>query len=463
MQTDQPLRAVVVGASIAGLVASRVLSDHVDEVVIVERDAIDDQAVARPGVPQAIHVHVLLRRGYLEFARLFPSFDRRLTAAGGLDVDLLRDGVWILPFGTAPRGPSRLRTRSATRALLEGLIRELTLERTNVRLLDRHEVIGLAGTATAVRGVTVRPRPARTGERDGESFDLDAWLVVDASGRTSKAPAHLAAIGAPVPDETVVDASLRYATRLYRVPRDPRDWKVLLVRDRPPAGTRGGGVYEVEGGRWVVTLGGAGTDQPPTDEGGFLDFARSLISPRLHDEIREAEPLTPVRGWARTGNRWRHVERIRQWPAGFALVGDAMCALNPVYGQGMSVAAMEGGVLAAWLETPGVRRARRSAATPDTRELVRALARTARLPWFLAVGEDARVEGVTGAAPPGRIEALGRRYVDEVLLHAMRDTHTLRRFTEVSNLVRPPLALLDPMVASRVVAGVLKRRLGGRS
>jgi hypothetical protein len=219
-------------------------------------------------------------------------------------------------------------------------------------------------------------------------------------------------------------------------------------------------VSEIEGGRWVVTLGGAGEDQPPTDDDGFVAFARDLVSPRLFDAIRDAEVLSPIHGWARTANRWRHAERIRAWPAGFTLFGDSLCALNPVYGQGMSVAAMEGGVLGRWLDASGVGPDRRSVTPPDTGRLIRELARTARLPWFLATGEDARIDGVTGVDRVSPLEALGRRYIDEVVLDSAHDAHTLRRFTEVSNLVRPPIALFDPRVVARVAAGVIARRLG---
>jgi 2-polyprenyl-6-methoxyphenol hydroxylase-like FAD-dependent oxidoreductase len=463
-RTHGASRAVVVGASIAGLVAARVLSEELDEVVVVERDRLDGDDAARPGVPQANHLHVLLRRGYRELSRLYPTLDGRLAAAGAPVFDMLRDGVWISPTGEAPRFPSRLRSRSATRALIESTIRDLTFQRSNIRLLDGHEMTGLMGDTTTVRGVRLRRRPPRgaaapsqraADDTQGQSTDeleLGAWLVVDAAGRSSQAPAHLAVIGAPIPDETVIDASLRYTTRYYRLEHDPsRDWRALLIRDRPPSSTRAGVAMEVEGDRWVVTLSGAGADQPPTDEAGFLDFARDLISPRLFHAIRDAEPRSTVRGWARTANRWRHVERIR-WPDGFAVMGDALCALNPVYGQGMSVAAMEGAVLASWLGSPSVQRVLRRGSAPDTGRLVRSLAHAARLPWFLATSEDARIPGVTGAPAPGLRDAIGRRYVDAVLAQAVHDPLTLRRFLEVTNLVRPPFALLDPLVLSRIVA-----------
>jgi flavin-dependent dehydrogenase len=402
-------------------------------------------------------VHVLLRRGYVELMRLYPAFDERLAAADAPAIDWSRDALWITPAGRGPRFPSSLRSRTASRAQFEATIRALTLERPNVRLLEGHELVGLVGDGRVVTGARLRSRTTDV-DHAATPIDLDALLVVDASGRGSRAPEHLEALGVPRPAETVVDASLRYATRLYRVPPGGRDWDVVLVRDRPPSGTRGGVIVPIEGGRWVVTIGGAGVDQPPTDEDGFTEFARSLISPVLADAIRDAEPLTRVRGWARTANRWRHVERMRDWPAGYALVGDALCALNPVYGQGMSVAAMEGRVLAGWLASPTMGRALASGSPPPTVDLIRQLARTARLPWLLATGEDARIAGVQGAPEPGALGRLLQRYVDEIQLNAASDRRTMRRFTEVSQLVRPPIALFDPPVAWQVATGVLRRR-----
>ena len=446
-------RAIVVGASLAGLVAARVLSDAVEEVTVVERDELPTDAVLRPGVPQAGHVHVLLRRGHRELSRLFPEFDARLAAGGAPPIDWVGDTVWITPDGEAPRFASRLRSRAASRPLFEAVLRDLVQRRENVRFVDGQEVVGLSGSASAVTGVRVRRRgsPLEDTAAEGD-HELPGWLVVDASGRGSRTPGFLAELGLEPPAETMVDASLRYASRTYRVPPGERDWTALLVRDRPPGSTRGGGAFAIEGDRWLVTLGGAGAaDHPPTDDAGFLDFARTLISPRIYEAIGDAEPLTPTRGWARTANRWRHAERMPDWPSGLTLAGDSLCALNPVYGQGMSVAAMEGPVLAAWLRSAPVAKAMARGHPPDTRPLIRDVAATARLPWFLAVGEDSRVPGVVGAPPAGRAARLVQRYIEGVIHASARDAGAYRRFTEVTQLIRPPVALFDPALIWRVM------------
>jgi flavin-dependent dehydrogenase len=223
-----PTRAVVVGAGMAGLVAARVLSDAVDEVLILERDPTDAlglstatgaaPGVGRPGVPQSGHVHLLLRRGYRELTRLLPDLDRQLAAAGAPLVDWINDAVWITPGGEAARRPSRYRTRSASRYLLERVIRDLVLARPNVELRAGHDVIGLLTDAEAVTGVRYRLR-GRGAEGDVEGPDaIGAWLVLDASGRSSRLPEMLAEAGMRTPEETTIDASLRYATRVYRRP-----------------------------------------------------------------------------------------------------------------------------------------------------------------------------------------------------------------------------------------------------
>jgi len=473
------IRAVVVGAGIAGLVAARVLADRVDEVVIVERDRLaggDGFAGGegpRSGTPQAAHVHVLLRRGFLELTRLFPEFDARLAAAGALEIDWTRDLCTITPGGIAPRFASGIFTRAASRALVERTLRELVAAQDGVRIMDRTEVVGLLGDAGEVRGVRVRTREtlhrpstgAPAGPASGAApvlaetapipaetapAELAASLVVDASGRASRFPDMLAALGVPAPTESVLDASLAYATRIYRAPADAPDWKLLIVRDTPPSGTRGGVVFPIEGGRWVVTLGGAGADRPPSDETGFEAFARSLIHPALAEALRRAEPVSPVRGWARTANRLRRVDRATAWPAGFAALGDAVCALNPVYGQGMSVAALEGQALARWLRSAPVSQALASDRPPDVRPLLHDLARATRVPWLMATSEDARVLGLPRAPDGGRLAGALGGYLKAVQDHSARDAFVLRRFVEVMHLLRTPTSLLDPRIMARV-------------
>jgi hypothetical protein len=282
----------------AGLLAARVLADHFAQVSVIERDHFPADPTYRAGVPQARHVHGLLVRGYQVLEELFPGLDGDLAAAEAPLLDWTADMAMLGLAGWSVRYRSGLVSRFASRPLLDGLIRRHLLARyANVRLLDDHQVVGLlpGEQNTAVAGVRVRARrpPVGAAERN-----IAADFVVDASGRSSRAPAWLATLGYEPAQETTINAFLGYASRWYQRPPGRHDrWRGLLIGARAPDATRAGVLLPIEGERWIVTLAGLGGDYPPTDgDAAFLDFARSLRSPQLYEAIRDAEPLTPSTG-----------------------------------------------------------------------------------------------------------------------------------------------------------------------
>jgi 2-polyprenyl-6-methoxyphenol hydroxylase-like FAD-dependent oxidoreductase len=206
--------AVVIGGSMAGLLATRVLRDFYDRVTLVERDRLPDGPDARKGLPQARHVHVLLVRGLGTLQQLFPNIDRELTTAGGGLLDSARDLAWLTPAGWAVRFQSDLMLLACSRQLLDYVVRRRVASTPGIRVMDETEVSGLTlGPDKRVVGVSLR----RDGTAAGDTT-LTADLVVDASGRTSKAPQFLSQRGYPSPAETVIDASVGYASRIYRNP-----------------------------------------------------------------------------------------------------------------------------------------------------------------------------------------------------------------------------------------------------
>jgi 2-polyprenyl-6-methoxyphenol hydroxylase-like FAD-dependent oxidoreductase len=448
--------AVVVGGSVAGLCAARVLAGVYDRVTVVERDALPDGTTSRPGVPQARHVHALLVRGRRELERLFPGFDAAMRAAGAQELDFARDFATLRPQGWGPRVDARLPTLYASRGLLERVVRDLLRRQTPVTLRDATVVEGLVldGAApAAVRGVRVR-------RRDGGAPEaLAATLVVDASGRGSRVLGWLEAAGIPPPAEDVVDPYAAYATRWYQAPPPasrPAEWwwRGVWIDPVEPHHPTAAVLFPVEDDRWIVTVAGFAGRQPPTDVDGFTTALERLRSPIIADAVRHAAPLSPVHGYGDMRNRFRHFERWPAAPRGLLAAGDAVCAFNPVYGQGMTCAAVSATLLRATLAALG----------PDHPELpTRFFATQAgflRDPWDLATGADFRFG--TTAGPRPALAALLRRLADGLFEIATDDPDLLTRVGEVLNLVRPVRDLFLPDVAPLVAAGALRRALRPR-
>jgi 2-polyprenyl-6-methoxyphenol hydroxylase-like FAD-dependent oxidoreductase len=324
--------AIVIGSSIAGLAAARVLSDHFAHVTIIERDRLPTTPDFRRGAPQGRHAHLLLPPGQAILEQLFPGLNAALLAAGATFINsdpettFFLDGAWH----------DDLTCLSCSRPLLESALQQRVAARPGLRILQGHDVLDLAvdPNRQQVTGVRLRRRGS-----DSAEVTLPAQLVMDASGRGSAAPRWLASLGYTPPRETIIAPFTGYTTRIYRRPAGlAENWNLLRVRRNPPDGTRGGSISPIEDNRWYVTLIGVSHDYPPTDEEGFLAFARSLPSPRLYEAIQAAEPLSNIFGFRHTENRLRHYDELPRYLESFLVCGDAVCAVSPVHAQGMTSA-----------------------------------------------------------------------------------------------------------------------------
>jgi flavin-dependent dehydrogenase len=429
----------------AGLLAARVLADHVDRVTIIERDHLPETPQFRAGVPQSRHLHGLLERGRLLLEQLFPGLGADLAAAGALTVTTA-DFLWLTPAGWMQRFRPGIPVLLCSRELLEWSVRRHVAAMGRVCIRQDCDVTGLLPNQerTAVVGVQLHTR-TRGSVATAGTEDVRADLVVDASGQYSRAPRWLEALGYPPPQETVINAFLGYASRYYARPSGAgADWKMLALFPKPPGLGRLGVLAPIEGDRWLVTLGGYGRDYPPTDEAGFLAFARSLRSPLLYDAIKDAQPLSSIVGYQRTANRLHRYDRLPRQPERFLVLGDAVCAFNPVYGQGMTVAARAALVLDRCLCEQ-----RRRQPAGDLAGLARhfqqQLAHSNAPAWLMATGEDLRYPTTEGARPdlPTR---LMHRYLDRVIRVSTQNPTVNRTFFSAMHMLTPPTAMFRPAV-----------------
>ncbi|MDQ2942220.1 MAG: 2-polyprenyl-6-methoxyphenol hydroxylase-like oxidoreductase [Candidatus Dormibacteraeota bacterium] len=446
MSGSERQRAVVVGASMAGLLAARVLAEHFGEVEIVERDRLPDGPEFRSGVPQSRHAHVLLRSGLDVLDRLFPGFATDLESAGAVPLEPPRDMPWLNSAGWSGRFAAGLGFLASSRELTESLVRDRLRAIRNVSFRARSEVTGMITEHDRVSGLHIRARDGSPPD-PSPATELTADFVVDASGRMSKVPQWLEQLGYDRPREVTINSHLGYASRVFRPPSRRFDWKGLLIGATPEV-PRGGGVFPLEGDRWMVTLGGYGRAvHPPIDEAGYMEFMRNLRTPVLFQALEGAEPLGPIYGYARTENIRRHYELLSRPVDRLVVVGDATCCFNPIYGQGMSVAG-----LAALALGESLRKASSGGLDGVAASAQRAVASVCNDPWLMATGEDLRFATTEGGRDDTRrLDRAVQRYIQRVLLRSNQDVVVCRAFTRVVHLLDPPSALFRPNLMARVL------------
>jgi len=429
-------RAVVIGASMGGLLAGRALADYYDEVTLVERDALPLAYEPRKGVPQGRHSHGLLARGREVLEELFPGFTAEMVAEGAVPGDISDRILWFNHGFYLCNAPSDLSGLAVSRPMLEGGVRRRILQFSNVRIRQRCDVLQPVRDShrDRVTGVRVVARDSSDG---AETISAD--LVVDASGRGSRSPAWLDALGYAKPREEQIQVSIAYKTRLYR--RRPEDLRgkmgAIIAACRPD--WRFGIILAQEGERWTVSLGGYLGDQVPADDLEFVEFARSLPKQEIFDVIKDAEPLSPILSYQFSTNQRRYYEELSRFPEGYVVFGDALCSFNPVYGQGMTVACLEALTLRECLAkgSDGI-----------GRRFFRTAGRLIDIPWQIAVGSDLQHERVEGKRT-GQVRFVNW-YIARLFRSANRDPVLATKFLEVANLRKAPSTLLSPAVALRV-------------
>jgi 2-polyprenyl-6-methoxyphenol hydroxylase-like FAD-dependent oxidoreductase len=426
-------RAVVVGASMAGLLAARVLSEHFAEVWLLDRDGLPAGDEHRKATPHSRHAHGLLARGREVIESLLPGITAEWVARGARLGDLQGEVAFYGGHHRFARQPSGLLAVAGSRPLLEGAVRRRVLALPQVRACTGVDVRGLVADGARVTGV-------RLAGLDGErELQFEAALVVDASGRASRMPAWLREMGFEPPAEERVQVDLRYATcHFLRQPWHAPGLEVVLCATAPGV-QRSGVMLAQEGGRWVVTLAGYGADAPPLSLDAFIERTRQMAAGEIAATVADATPLHDPIGYRFPHSQRRRYETLRRFPQGLLVTGDAICSFNPIYGQGMSVAACEALALRQALQRGGAKLAQR---------FFRQAARIIDTPWSTAVGADLAIDAVPGPRPLA-VRAVNA-YIASVFEVARHDALVAAAFLKVAHLLAAPPSLMRPAMLWRV-------------
>lgn len=432
-------QAVVLGASMGGLVAATVLADFYRIVTVVDRDLLPTDPVNRRGVPQGRQIHAIQARGTQILDELFPGFMNELSAAG---VDTWDNGDFsklcvavsghhFVRSGRSPKAPA---ISFPSRPLLEWHVRRRVRALSNVRILDGHDVVGLKATPNRDR-VT----GARLVDRDtGHERVLTADLVVDATGRGSRTPIFLEKLGYRRPPEDELMVHLVYACQLLRIPRGAVQEHMIALFP-VPGRPKIFGLIGYENETSMFGVGAMAGLEPPTTRAEMLNFVSDFAPAHALEAIRVAEPLSEVSNYRVPSNRWRRYDKMSRTPIGLLAFGDAICSFNPIYGQGMTVACIEAMALRDCLRRGDAALAHR---------FFRASAKIVRVAWHTAVGADLALPEVVGPRPASM--RITNAFLERVMSAGETDPVVAAQFMRVIGMIDSPVRLLQPSVVFRV-------------
>ncbi|MGW6839866.1 NAD(P)/FAD-dependent oxidoreductase [Streptomyces sp. NPDC054958] len=445
--SDHRSRVLILGGGLAGTLAAAAVAPYCDEVVIVERHALPDTPTPRRGLPQARHAHMLWSGGADAIEDLLPGTIRLWLDSGAHRIPLPRGMVSFSPCGWYRRwhepeyAVDSLYLIGAGRDLIDWGVRTQLLADSRVRILTA-EPLRLLGDHTRITGAVIQHGP-------GQEEHLHADVVVDAMGRASRTTTWLSDIGVPAIPETILDAGVTYASRLYKAPAGTAgDWPAITIQPdaRMPVPGTAGSIIPVEGGLWQVSLCGTRGGEPTSDPERFEEYARTLRHGLLADFLAASEPTSPVSLTRNTTSYHRHYSKVRM-PAGFLAVGDAATALNPLYGHGMSVAALGARALRDVASRAGGPTAR-----GFTRRAQREIGRPAAAAWLLAAGQDMFFPGTRGKKPTAA-DRMTSAYTHRLIRTAASSFTVAEALTQVMTLQAGAAALAHPRVLVEAIRG----------
>ncbi|KVD74137.1 hypothetical protein WS62_06610 [Burkholderia sp. ABCPW 14] len=442
MPASKHEHAVVIGGSIAGCLTAEILSRHFTTVTIVEKGDFDDKTSDRQGVPQEKHTHVLLLEGQRLMEEIFPGLTNDLIQAGAVGADLINDVRWFQYGLWKQCYASKLHSLFFSRRFLDNYLRGRI--RRNPKIVVRSETAVADLLVSSANG-----RPAVAGVKISTSAGVDTLcgnLVIDASGRGSRTANWLTAAGLDETPRMLIETHLGYASRIYRRSPAHKDWRAVVIWPTPPEQKRIGLMLPIEGDRWMVSAGGWFDAFPKPNPDEFVEFMRTLPVPDIYDRLGQAEPVSEVSGFKVPGSQWRRYDQFDGFPEGLLVVGDALCSINPFFGQGMTLCAMQAHCLTRhlprWLD-----------GRCSTREIQSQFVPIIRASWDMATAEDMRFPQTAGERT---LSTRIMHWYGAGLARASASSRLARQAQlEVIHLTKSPNRLLHPGIFARVLVDSL--------
>jgi 2-polyprenyl-6-methoxyphenol hydroxylase-like FAD-dependent oxidoreductase len=432
-------QAVIIGASIAGLAAARALSPYFETVVLIERDEDLNTSNPRKAIPQGHHAHALLKSGELALENLFPNISEELLDCGAKRIDFSNDVRWYHGGQWKMRYESGFQIMIQSRPLLEQIIRHRVMALGNIKSYNGYEVESLLSNSekSQVTGVVLRDMASRS-----QKIELASDLLIDASGRGSKMPQWLEGMGYAAPEETRLKIDLTYSSRLYQAPEGKEfDWQLLVMNPEAPEILKAGYIFPVENNQWLITFAGYSGDATPKDNESFIEFAKGLAQPDIYEYMQELIPIGDVKVFSVPQTVRRHYEKV-QMPEGLLVMGDAFCAFDPVFGQGMSAAAKEAFALSELL-------AKATSLAQFGKQFHKQVSDIIEAPWMLASSEDFRYPKTVGKK--SLLIPILHWYSNHIFVLSATDKEVAEAFRQVMHLLEGAEALFKPSVVVKVL------------
>jgi 2-polyprenyl-6-methoxyphenol hydroxylase-like FAD-dependent oxidoreductase len=442
-------KAVVIGAGIAGLITARILSEYFKEVSIVERDELPTAPANRQGTPQSFHPHRVLPRGHMILERYFPGYTNDLLEHGAYPSDA-EELVLVNPFGTlVVRPPSG--SASSSRALLEWVLRRRVQKIPHVHFITNKEVTGFMSSEDRLTITGIYTKERNKNKQEGL---LTADMVIDTSGRSSKIIKWLNSLGYTVPNPEVLKVSLGYSTQYYKIPSQAqKQWRSVISDAQPAKRISNGTLIRIEDDIAGTLLFSAGGEHYPSIKPDkYKEELNNLITSEISDIVSNLEPLQDPRGYRTSESIRQHFEQMEHWPSGLLVLGDVFCNFDPIYGQGMTVAAMEAETIANCLEEQ-----RRNPQPYFERHVLHRMQEAIEPAWWLSSISDLRWKGVehVGATPLKGV-TFAQKYIDLFTKKAMElatngnSKFYLMQFL-MNSLVLPPSKFFNEEILTMIL------------